>query len=204
MSLRKPSSLRTSLTLGAAVLAFGLGTNTSFAAGREGGHMAGMKAGGEGLGAVRSVNERFGAMRIERLSPAMAVHVTPAMPTPATLSPAAPLPSAPSRFHEPPVPPPATPGSTPSAPSATFERPSPVVQGPVLDPVRPNPDFRMQRPSPDVRTLVRAPVRPAPDLRQPPSPDVTMQRPTTNVSGPALDPVRPSLEGPPPAAAADN
>src|SRR5438552_2688997 len=77
MSLRISWTLRTGLTLGAAALAFGLGSGPSIAAGHEGhgGSMAGMRGGGGGgAGEVRSLNERFGSMRIETLSSAGLAH----------------------------------------------------------------------------------------------------------------------------------
>ena len=177
MSLRKSWTLRTGLTLGAAALAFGLGSGPSIAAGHEGhgGSMAGMRGGGDGgAGEVRSLNERFGSMRIETLSSAGLAHPPAGLAHPtfrpsslpgAHTSHSIPSATGPRRIVEPRVIPNSAPAQSPSEPSADVQRPTTDVRGPVVDPVRPAMD--VQRPTTDVRGPVLDPVRPAVDVNRP-------------------------------------
>src|SRR5690348_14918593 len=94
MSHNKPLKTRAILTVGAAALGLCVSNTPGFAAGHEG-RAAGIAAirGGGGAGEVRSVNERFGSMRVERLSPAGFVtpHVTPPQPIPTAPQPPIPI-----------------------------------------------------------------------------------------------------------------
>ena len=173
MSLRKSWPLRTGLTLGAAVLVFGLGSGPSIAAGHEGhaGHMAGMRGGGGGAGEVHSLNERFGSMRIETLSP-VGGGFAHARPAPEVRQPTTDVhgvvrdPVLPSMDMS-------RPADDVRQPSASGPRVPTATHRPILEPrVIPN------------SVLTQLPNEPSAEARLP----------TTHVHGPVLDPVRPSLD----------
>jgi hypothetical protein len=195
MSLHKSWTLRTGLTLGAAALALVVGSNSSIAAGHESAALAGMRAGGGSAGEVRSLNERFSAMRVETLSPAGFVHAT------------APGASNALPFHEPRVIPPQSP--TPAkqdlqspavkdlqSPAVKdMQQPAAKVQDPVQDPVLQRPTERTGLQSPakqDLQSPAKQDVQSPAVKVQGPVQDPVLQRPTEKVRGPVLDPVRPS------------
>lgn len=202
MSRNKSLQLRGVLTLGAAALALCVGVAPGIAAGHEGraGGGAAARGAGGGAGDVGRINERFGSMRVETLSPAG--FVTPASggtsrPSASTQALSATI-RAPTASTQPPA---AAAGGV-REPSASTEPPADAMRGPVRDPVLPSPNTRGALPAatkpaqdsalPDGGRSPEPPVPPPPSVAVRTPSATTQPPPAPAMRGLVRDPVLPS------------
>ena len=202
MSHNKSWKIRAVLTAGAAVLALSVTNGPSLAAGHEGraAGIAAVRGGGGGAGEVRSVNERFGSMRVETLSPAASARIR----TPnASAFHAAPSPTPPVRVIEPPVPPPAPTPAVQRPGDSSGPQPSDNSGGPATNVLRPGASSGPQpgdnsgpRPSMRAQSPVQDPLRPTVhhQAQQLLAPTDDVQQPSVMTRPAVQDPLRPSVD----------